>query len=94
MFKREFGMLSFLLGEIKSVIVIFFILPLIFISVVLGFSTGVIWKYLVILFIGLLILAFLIGIVLFFSNKKWEKEQEAKKAEQAERDKVRYVIIK
>ncbi|AEC18434.1 hypothetical protein [Gallibacterium anatis] len=94
MFKKEFGMLSFLLGEIKSVIVIFFILPLIFISVVLGFSTGVIWKYLVILFIGLLILAFLIGIVLFFSNKKWEKEQEAKKAEQAERDKVRYVIIK
>ena len=94
MFKKEFGMLSFLLGEIKSVVTIFFILPLIFISVVLGFSTGVIWKYLVILFIGLLILAFLIGIVLFFSNKKWEKEQEAKKAEQAERDKVRYVIIK
>ncbi|HJF78822.1 hypothetical protein [Gallibacterium anatis] len=94
MFKKEFGMLSFLLGEIKSVVTIFFILPLIFISVVLGFSTGVIWKYLVILFIGLVILAFLIGIVLFFSNKKWEKEQEAKKAEQAERDKVRYVIIK
>ncbi|KGQ61019.1 hypothetical protein P9074_11620 [Gallibacterium anatis] len=94
MFKKEFGMLSFLLGEIKSVVAIFFILPLIFISVVLGFSTGVIWKYLVILFIGLVILAFLIGIVLFFSNKKWEKEQEAKKAEQAERDKVRYVIIK
>jgi len=94
MFKKEFGMLSFLLGEIKSVVTIFFILPLIFISVVLGFSTGVIWKYLVILFIGLVILAFLIGIVLFFSNKKWEKEQEAKKAGQAERDKVRYVIIK
>ncbi|PVX40526.1 hypothetical protein C8D76_10399 [Pasteurella langaaensis DSM 22999] len=94
MFKKEFGMLNFLLREIKSVVVIFFIFPLIFISVVLGFSTGIAWKYLAILFIGFVILVFLIGIALFFSNKKWEKEQEVKKAEQAEQDKVRYVIIK
>lgn len=94
MFKKEFGMLSFLLGEIKSVVVIFFILPLIFISVVLGFSTGIIWEYLAITAIGFVALALLAWIVFLSWNKKWQRQLEVRKAEQAERDKVRYVIIK
>ncbi|ERF79481.1 hypothetical protein [Gallibacterium anatis] len=94
MFKKEFGMLSFLLGEIKSVVAIFFILPLIFISVVLGFSTGVIWKYLAVLFIVFVLLAIIVRIALFFLNKKWEKEREKQRIEQAERNKVKYIIIK
>ncbi len=94
MFKKEFGMLSFLLGEIKSVVVIFFIFPLIFISVVLGFSTGIIWKYFAIVAVGLVVLALLAWIVLLFLNNKWQNELVARNAEQAERDKVRYIIIK
>lgn len=94
MFQKEFGMLSFLLGEIKSVVIIFFILPLIFISVGLGFSTGIIWKYLAITAIGFVALAVLAWIVFVSWNKKWQRQLEFRKAEQAERDKVRYVIIK
>ncbi|KGQ40645.1 MULTISPECIES: hypothetical protein [Gallibacterium] len=94
MFKKEIEMLSFLVGEIKSVVVIFFIFPLIFITVALGFSTGVIWKYLAVLFIVLVLLAIIARIALFFLNKKWEKEQEKQRIEQAERNKVKYIIIK
>lgn len=84
----------FLVKDFFHAVLFLFVVPIVILAVLLGFITGAIWKPLLYVAACLLVCLAILGIVIYFDGKKWEKEQEKKRAEQAERDKVKYIIIK
>ncbi len=91
MFKKEIDLILWLGRAFTSVIVLFFVIPALILLTLGGIITGITWKIILGAVLAYLVFLIIVKVVMYFFNKKWEKE--IRQQMQKEND-VKYVIIK
>lgn len=91
MFKKEIDLILWLGRAFTSVIVLFFVIPALILLTLGGMITGITWKIILGAVLAYLVFLIIVKVVMYFFNKKWEKE--IRQQMQKEND-VKYVIIK
>ena len=91
MFKKEIDLILWLGRAFTSVIVLFFVIPTLILLTLGGMITGITWKIILGAVLAYLVFLIIVKVVMYFFNKKWEKE--IRQQMQKEND-VKYVIIK
>ncbi len=91
MFKKEIDLILWLGRAFTSVIVLFFVIPALILLSLGGMITGITWKIILGAVLAYLVFLIIVKVVMYFFNKKWEKE--IRQQMQKEND-VKYVIIK